>query len=367
MRGKKDLPSGLVQVALSCLLCTGLVGGSVQIRRLCFLSILLLYTYVLLFTASDNPGNDFISKLNFTALLFNASDYLLLCDPQHDLRLIGQTKLISHETLIQRLWWALRLLASPRGVGWNFESTSHLPLRPPSSAREPKWKYVMKQVFWIVVYYPIWHMASYWNRSNPRYGRDIVASNIDRTAFPWWWRVTVWATIVDYYALMTIMQCAASSITVAFCISDAQEWPPLFASPLEAYTVRRYWGRMWHQLYRKIFASHSKYIADCLHLPPKSKITTYFKLYLSFFISGVIHCAGDYGYLQEYSGGALRYFLLHACAITFEDGIIGLAKRAGFRTNLGWRIIGYFWVIIWFSVVLPEWIDSRLFWGLPFP
>jgi len=302
--------------------------------------------------------------LNLTVLLFHASDYLLLCDAQRDLRFMGQAKPISERPLGEKLVWALRLLSNPRGVGWNFEPTSHLPPRPPPSAREPRWRYVLKQVLWIAVYYPIRHTTSQWNLSNPRYGRNIVAANIDRNAFPWWWRVTIWATIVDAYAMMTMIHCGVSAIAVACYISDAQDWPPLFASPLEAYTLRRYWGRMWHQLYRRIFASHSNYIANLLHLPPKNKITSYFKLFLSFFISGLIHCAGDYGYLQQYSSAALRYFFFHACAIMIEDGVIGLGKRAGLRRNWGWKIFGYLWVVLWFSIVLPDWIDFKLFHGL---
>ena len=80
--------------------------------------------------------------------------------------------------------------------------------------------------------------------------------------------------------------------------------------------------------------SHSNYIVHRLRLPPKSKIGTYSKLFLAFLISGIIHCAGDYGYLEKFSGGAILYFLLHACAITIEDGVIGLAKRAGLRNHL---------------------------------
>lgn len=237
-----DLPNGLFQLTFTSLLCTGLVCRSVLIRRLCFLSILLLYTYIFLFTPFKNPTEDLVSRLNLTVLLFHASDYLLLCDAQRDLRFMGQAKPISDRPLGEKLSWALRLLSNPRGVGWNFEPTSHLPPRPPPSAREPRWRYVLKQVLWIAVYYPIRRTASQWNLSNPRYGRNIVAANIDRNAFPWWWRVTIWATIVDTYAMMTMIHCGLSAIAVACYISDAQDWPPLFASPLEAYTLRRYWG-----------------------------------------------------------------------------------------------------------------------------
>ena len=245
MREKKGLPSGLIQLALSGLLCTGLVCRSLRIRSLFFLPICLLYVYGLLFVTSKSREADFVFKLNITEFIFRASDFLLLCDVQRDLRHNSQEKAIGDSPLKERWWWALRLLASPRGIGWNFDPTSHLPSRPSREdmpSKQSRRRYILNQVFWIAVYLAIWRLASHWNRSNPRFPKNIVPTSAKSVVFPWWWRATVWATIVDSYAFMTLTHSAMSVVAVSLRISDPQDWPPIFASPLEAYTIRRYWG-----------------------------------------------------------------------------------------------------------------------------
>jgi len=69
---------------------------------------------------------------------------------------------------------------------------------------------------------------------------------------------------------------------------------------------------------------------------------------------------------------SFKFFLLQAVAITFEDLVIYTAKhllrRGGIefkseRAGEAWagkivRVIGYFWVTLWFCATLPVWIDE---------
>ena len=66
------------------------------------------------------------------------------------------------------------------------------------------------------------------------------------------------------------------------------------------------------------------------------------------------------------------FFLLQAVAITFEDFVIYVSKtallRRGIKLNPGnanesWveaviRVIGYCWVVLWFCLTLPGYIDG---------
>jgi len=110
----------------------------------------------------------------------------------------------------------------------------------------------------------------------------------------------------------------------------------------------------------KFLTVHANYAVRVLRLPPKSKFTTYFKLFLSFFISGFIHFIGDYMYTSTLFGSAISYFVLNACVITLEDMVIALGKRAGLRESWRWRIVGYAWVVLIFTILLPGWNDPRL-------
>lgn len=109
----------------------------------------------------------------------------------------------------------------------------------------------------------------------------------------------------------------------------------------------------------QFLTTHANYAAYVFRLPRKSKITTYFKLFFSFFISGFVHFLGDYMYTHTLFAGAISYFMMHACAITLEDMAIVLGKRMGLKESLGWKLVGYAWVAFIFTMLLPEWSDAR--------
>lgn len=99
------------------------------------------------------------------------------------------------------------------------------------------------------------------------------------------------------------------------------------------------------------------YIAKLLHLPHKNTFTTYTKLFLVFSISGLVHYAQDFIVRQDFKGGAMKFFLLQACAITVEDAFIYVGMAFGLRQERFWKPVGLVWLLVWFSVVLPVWID----------
>ena len=116
---------------------------------------------------------------------------------------------------------------------------------------------------------------------------------------------------------------------------------------------------------RKPVTGHADFIAKQLRLP-KSTFTTCFKLFIAFFVSGLIHQAAEYVIYQKWGGHALEFFLLQAVAITFEDIIISLAARAGLssKPNLFYKFIGFVWVFVWFTYCLPIMLDKMVQAGL---
>lgn len=110
-----------------------------------------------------------------------------------------------------------------------------------------------------------------------------------------------------------------------------------------------------------------KILSDCLinalNIPRGTSLSNYTQVYLAFAISGVLHAFGDFVVAgPSYTGISLRFFLSQALAITFEDAVLALARRAGFSdwpTRMA-RIVGYVWVFVWFSVSLPLFQDWQL-------
>ena len=112
---------------------------------------------------------------------------------------------------------------------------------------------------------------------------------------------------------------------------------------------------------RKLVTDHSDFIAKQLRLP-KSKYTTYLKLFISFLISGLIHQASEYVLYQKWAGRSTEFFLLQAVGIICENIVISLALRAGFssKPNLFFKFIGFIWVGAWFTYSLPLWLDKLI-------
>ena len=106
---------------------------------------------------------------------------------------------------------------------------------------------------------------------------------------------------------------------------------------------------------RLIFYHHSLFVGL-----RKSTFTTYFKLFIAFFVSGLIHETGDYALHQKWAGYSMKFFLLQAAAITCEDTIITLAIKAGFssKPNRFVKFIGFAWVFAWFAYSLPLWVEK---------
>ena len=119
-------------------------------------------------------------------------------------------------------------------------------------------------------------------------------------------------------------------------------------------------SRVWHQMLRKALTSHSNFFARALRLP-RGPITTYFKLFISFFISGLVHAAGDYILYQNFSQGkSIQFFILQAACITFEDAVIAIASRLGYKECKAFKLIGFIWVFWWFTFCIPMCLDPGL-------
>ncbi|KAF3164102.1 hypothetical protein TWF788_001240 [Orbilia oligospora] len=62
---------------------------------------------------------------------------------------------------------------------------------------------------------------------------------------------------------------AAAAVLVG--ISRPEDWPPVLGPVQEAYSLRRFWAKTWHQLFRNIFEKYGLGLVGLLGLEPLSK------------------------------------------------------------------------------------------------
>lgn len=81
--------------------------------------------------------------------------------------------------------------------------------------------------------------------------------------------------------------------------------------------------------------------------------SSYTQLYVAFFLSGLIHTAGDVVLSHTSTASrpffSMQFFLLQAFVITIEDTLIWIAQRQGVKGSVWTRVLGYVWVVTWFG------------------
>ncbi|KAL3464593.1 hypothetical protein BJX64DRAFT_286399 [Aspergillus heterothallicus] len=158
----------------------------------------------------------------------------------------------------------------------------------------------------------------------------------------------------------------ASMLFVGLRLSRPYQWPPLFGSIKEAYTVRRFWRDYWFQSFRWPVAGIAKvFLSQFVCWPFESDGKRLLYLIARFTI-----IAGYYWGLEEYLGffyphSRIWLFLLcQPIGIIIEDAVEVLYRvvrvrcrynstREGTLQHSAMKILGYLWVVGFFYMTLP--------------
>ncbi|KIM90059.1 hypothetical protein PILCRDRAFT_812871 [Piloderma croceum F 1598] len=331
------------------------------------LLVFLLYIYVnmkaIAFTSGDKD-RDFLLGVSFGWLIANAMHLLFLSDPMNDFRHVNDVVPPRDLPLAHRAYWAFCLQNAMRGIGWNY-MLPHTP-PPPTASR---WSFVRSQCTRTLRYIFILDGAQCYMHLNPLFSRSLSGSGaLPITAQGY---VFSCANIIAYmgriYCSFQLQYSLLSVLCVAIGFYEAKDFPPVFGRWRDAYTLRRFWGQLWHQMLRRFIASIGKSISRGLGFQPGTHLSSYTQLYVGFIVSGLLHTTGEAMVGMRYVGFSFLFFLAQAVAITAEDFVIGLArltkiKIPAFLTS----VIGYAWVFFWFSVSVPWFLNWQIAAGLGF-
>ncbi|KAJ4472956.1 membrane bound O-acyl transferase family-domain-containing protein [Lentinula aciculospora] len=333
---------------------TGLSFHS-RLVRAGFLAVIFAIAYrTVVHTSTGEAPMNYIYATSSFFLFFNALDFLAITDSYAEFRLAGQTVSPSSMSFFPRFLWCWKLILTPRGIGWAHEPKSVIPPRPKPQSRI---SFIISQLPSTVLLVFVADAANILLRSHPGFlpgGPSIT----DVGPLMRFMNVFLFATS-SFYALQ-LQYKLLSIVATAVGLSNPENWPNLMGSWGDAYTIRRLWGRTWHQLMRRWVSAAGNFVAQrVLRLTPGTNLSAYTKLFIAFLISGIIHQMGDYSLQHRdfWAGGSLAFFLSQAVAIMVEDGVIALGKRAGLKDGKHIRLLGYCWTASWFAFCLPMWID----------
>ncbi|KAF8961938.1 membrane bound O-acyl transferase family-domain-containing protein [Flammula alnicola] len=321
-------------------------------RRLFFPLLCIIYGSILFLPSNTTLLPIIAYQFGLNSLfLGEASDFILLSEPQLQLRKIGQ-RTPAYELGLK---WAMDLIFNSRGVNWSWEAPG---LRRSSLTG---WSFVKSQLKREAFYYILNDALAFYMRHNAAFSQDdSLHEEMGTHGLVW----QAWNVMVYWSAIYTFMQFSyilASVLSTSMGQSQPSEWPEWFGPLAETTTVRKFWGRTWHQSVRRMVSAHGQYLAyTVLHLQKGTFPSAYVQLYTAFFVSGLAHGTGDFAATHSIHSFTrnIVFFVLQAVAITVEDVVIGTGKKLGIK-KVPW-LVGYLWILCWFAWSSPIWFETLI-------
>ncbi|KAJ8509196.1 hypothetical protein ONZ45_g8609 [Pleurotus djamor] len=307
----------------------GLTVNSPAYRYASFILIFGLFAHLL---NHGMPVAQHLTATNLSTLFFTMSGLLALSNP-HELRMVGQKQPTDELPVLGRIKWAVMLFISPRLVGWTAEPTFVL---PPRSRRTSRLGFAAEQLVHLVCNLLVTNVATMVIEHTPEF-----RSNGPRLSNAPWLLRSLYCLTFAIASSSAIKMSHEAWVLVLLATGrwSPSEFAPIMGTWSNAYTLRKFWGH--------------------------NQATALIELYSAFFISGLFHYTTEYFIFQNWSSGAIRFFILQAVAIHLEGIVIDFASsRLGSKQNKMWEVIGYIWVLQWFTWSLPIWIEPQINGGI---
>lgn len=170
---------------------------------------------------------------------------------------------------------------------------------------------------------------------------------------------------------LTLFHTLLSIIFVAGLGFDTlEDWPPLFGSVLESYTIQRFWGKTWHRL---LSASAVLWARACIDFIVKTeacpRLRNFLVAFMVFTISGLAHAVVAKSLGETSTILDIWFFWVNSLAVTLEVLVLEVGKvalstltrgtrfeRNGWKTYLGLLVkpMGFMWVVLFFLWSVPR-------------
>lgn len=173
----------------------------------------------------------------------------------------------------------------------------------------------------------------------------------------------IWANVFGLHLAQT-------GVAILFLVilrwDEPWEWPLLFGSPLEAYSLRRFWGRFWHRIVAPPYTTYGLCILRSCGITPDSPVEKIFTVIFVFLLSGIAHSLVTWqtigcGYWRDIS-----WFLANAVAAIGETLMTKWwtrekGKKSTDRACRLYQVFGAIWVFAFLFWSVPKWEYGKIY------
>jgi hypothetical protein len=172
-----------------------------------------------------------------------------------------------------------------------------------------------------------------------------------------------WLTISFSQTLHNIM---AILFAAVIPLDHPNDWPPLYGSPRQAYSLRRFWGVFWHKIAAPSQVVYGRFILRRV-FGFKEGVSAAEKCFVAFWVfafSGICHALVNFKVDPETRDAFmdLRFLLLNFCGGFVEFLVVDFLVPWNVKRRvppLGGKMLGFVWVyaIFYCKVPLYQWAE----------
>lgn len=208
-----------------------------------------------------------------------------------------------------RIWWAMQMTSNLRCIGLKGGKREYLIRKPTRS--DILVPILLKSTVLDILTSALHHLSLF-NNHLPFIQRPI------------WQQLLI--TVIFPLSLALALQCIYGwfeFIGIYLFGMEPSQWPPMLVRPWAATSLRQFWSKEWHSVFRRVFTFFTdlllKPIFGWTKFPETSKVAC--QVLGVFLMSAIMHDAGLYLALGEHSYRTIVFFLIQGPAILLEDWI----------------------------------------------
>ncbi|THH17358.1 hypothetical protein EW146_g3436 [Bondarzewia mesenterica] len=258
---------------------------------------------------------------------------------------------------------AVDLTMNNRGIGWSWGKPIH---HPPKAAQYSAPRAVRSSIPFFVSFIKALVLFDFtlfaqqtWTLHPSAYPTHPIGGTIFDPTLPLHLCVAkvILITLLCALGLCTSFQMSYYGLAFAMIAIGGQEpeqWPPMFDAPWRATSLADFWGRRWHQMFKRAFVvGGGKPMAKLFGRPGG--------VLGSFIVSALMHDIGVWGlgYGMDLGGVTLFFVMMGAgCVLEglWEQKMMN-GKRVGGAVGWVWAMV---WMFGWGSLIVDAWARRGL-------